>query len=325
MISKLLPTITFIIVVSTEARSQDSPVGRASAHLFYLPSPEAAILIDGYENSDDAPQQAETWQLKNQRWQKISSGEYESRKLTAAAFDNDKNEIFMFGGIGKGGYDFKKKDGLKFDGKKWTRVPANDIGTRDHHEMTYANHLKAFVMYGGVTTTRDYDSATWIFQNNQWKPLNIPGPGKRVHHAMAYDPIRKKVILFGGSTNNDSSTWEFDGATWTNIANANEPGDVRWHSMVYDPTRNAVLMYAGKNLWSWNGAKWSRLSDNAPDRILAAICFDTKRKVLILFGGVDDVLQSDTWQWDGKGWKQILTGQKWQWDDGVKKYVLKSS
>lgn len=56
--------------------------------------------------------------------------------------------------------------------------------------------------------------------------------------------------------------------------------------------------------------------------MFSALCFDEKRNVLVLFGGVDDVMRSDTWEWDGKTWRQVLKGKSWKWDDGKEEYLV---
>jgi hypothetical protein len=314
---------------SIAAFSQSStPPGRSSAHLFYFSPLESPVLIDGYAQMDGVPKQSEMWQWKNNAWQKINSAVADPRSLTAAAYNTDENELVVFGGIGITGYDDKKGDVHKFDGSKWVVVKSNDIGTRDHHEMVYANHLKAIVMFGGQNSRGELDTITWLLKDDQWKALNIAGPGKRAHHAMAYDPERKKVILYGGydgsgRDGNHSDTWEFDGQKWTRVIEKSAPGVKTHHTMLYDPVRKSVLLCGGGDLWGWNGSTWTSLSNDGPDRMLSAVCFDPKRKKLVLFGGVEGrVLTSDTWEWDDKGWQQKLKGKGWKWNDVAKKYLL---
>jgi hypothetical protein len=323
--NKLIGFLLTICIITADAQSV--PVGRATAHLFYFPPLKSPVLIDGYEKLDDSPEQSEVWQLKNGKWIRIVQGSYESRKLTAAAFDSNKNEIFTFGGIGKVGYDFKKSDGFIFDGAKW-RAVSSDIGTRDHHEMVYASHLKSYVMYGGVNAERKYDSSTWLFRNGKWEPLNIPGPRERVHHAMAYDPIRKKVVLYGGGGDKKQyrDTWEFDGERWIKIIAESQPGTKSRHTMTYDPSRKVILLLSGRELWSWDGVSWKLLSSDAPDRMMSAVCFDANRNRVVLFGGVenegDQAMRGDTWEWDGRIWTQVISGETWRWNNELSKYVI---
>lgn len=142
---------------------------------------------------------------------------------------------------------------------------------------------------------------------------------------MAYDPLREKVVLYGGSSGTGKQhddTWEFDGSTWTKVGNASQHGVKLRHTMVYDPFRKLVLLYGGKDLWGWDGVKWIILSNECPERIFSAVCFDAKRNKLVLFGGIDDLLRSDIWEWDNTGWKLKLDGNNWKWDDATEQYLL---
>lgn len=181
--SLVIFTVSFFVHTS----AQQAPLGRASAHLFYFPPLKYPILIDGYEKMDNRPEFSEVWQWKNNRWKKINIGGYDSRTLSAAAINTDKNELYVFGGIGREGYNSKKSDMYKFYGSAWKQIETNDIGTRDHHEMVYASHLKSLIMYGGVNAERMYDSLTWLFQDNQWKSLKIDGRVKG--HIMQWHTI----------------------------------------------------------------------------------------------------------------------------------------
>ena len=94
-----------------------------------------------------------------------------------------------------------------------------------------------------------------------------------------------------------------------------------WHDLIYhEETGKVVLVNGGPEngkspddpfeLWSWGGEKWSLLSAD-PDgphwRNYASVTYDSKRKVLVLYGGLQSESQhfEDTWEWDGKIWKQI--------------------
>lgn len=93
-----------------------------------------------------------------------------------------------------------------------------------------------------------------------------------------------------------------------------------WHDMIYhDQLGKVVLVNGGPEtgkspsepleLWSWDGAKWLLLSadQNGPRwRNFASVTYDSKRKVLVLYAGLQSESQNfeDTWEWDGKTWKQ---------------------
>ncbi len=60
-------------------------------------------------------------------------------------------------------------------------------------------------------------------------------------------------------------------------------------------------------LWSWDGAVWSRLPGAGPTaRSASAAVYDTQRDRLMLWGGwvgKQGGLRNDTWEWDGARWR----------------------
>lgn len=319
----------FFLAISYSLNAQPTP--RSTGQLFYLRSTESLILFDGYEKGTlPASGKAETWAWKNNSWTKVDENDQPLRSLSAAVYLNDKDQVFVFGGIGSRGYDDSVRQACTFNGKDWKCSDNNPIGTRDHHEMVYDEDSKTIVLYGGQTGNREMDTRTWVYKNDQWTALNIPGPGQRVHHAMAYDAQRKKIVLFGGS---GDETWEFDGKQWTRVNTTINPGAIAHHSMVYDPSRKKVLLYGGEidmvakgDVWSWDGKSWEKLSDNGPQRILPAVAFDPSDNKLYVFGGSGGEqgmqIYSDLWEWDGKTWTQVWKGKMYKWNMQQDKYVV---
>ena len=327
MITYRLLGFFIFLFLSHFSFGQKEPMPRASGHLFYFKPTQSLILIDGYSKGvTPLSEKAETWAWKNDQWNKIDSTNQPARSLSGAAYMPDKNQIFVYGGIGSKGYDDSLRDAYSYDGKSWTAVTANSPGTRDHHEIAYDENNKTIIVYGGQNGKRDFDEQTWLFKNNLWRALNIPGPGPRAHHAMAYDAERKKLVLFGGSYGNTSTdTWEFDGSNWNKIATTINPGAIAHHSMVYDAIRKNVLLYGGEidmnikgDIWAWDGNKWELLSDNGPARILPQLAFNADNNKLYVFGGNGGEqatsIYSDLWEWDGKKWTQLVKGKTYKWD-----------
>ena len=101
--------------------------------------------------------------------------------------------------------------------------------------------------------------------------------------------------------------------------NASSPGLRRGHCLVYDEQRREVLLLSGyappnqpqlDELWSWKGARWEHLPGAGPvARSLSAAVYDARRQRVVLFGGVGNKgyseLKGDTWEWDGKNWRQM--------------------
>jgi hypothetical protein len=97
------------------------------------------------------------------------------------------------------------------------------------------------------------------------------------------------------------------------------PGVRRGHCLVYDDKRRQVLLVSGyqppnqpqlDELWAWKGARWERLPATGPTaRSLSGAVYDLRRQRVVLFGGVGnkgyEALKGDTWEWDGKSWREM--------------------
>ena len=149
-----------------------------------------------------------------------------------------------------------------------------------------------------------------------WQVINPPGPA-RFTHAMAYDSARGRTVVFGGSQDGMTAlndTWEWDGASWTQVATSGPPG--RWnHAMAYDAQRGVVVMFGGNSsqgyfgdTWTWNGSTWQQVASGGPSpRTAPAAAYDSVRGRVVLFGGGDNSGQfGDTWEWNGTTWIPML-------------------
>lgn len=84
--------------------------------------------------------------------------------------------------------------------------------------------------------------------------------------------------------------------------------------VVYDAARQRVLVFGGeggrRDLWDWDGTRWSFLSDAGPSaRDDAVMGFDEARGTVVLFGGragagPGAIALADTWEWDGASWSR---------------------
>jgi len=305
-----------------------TPVPRASGHLFYYKPSMSLLLIDGYESAlKPASGKSEVWEWKSEQWKIIDSNDQPLRALSAAAYISDNDQIIVYGGIGNKGYEDSLRDTYIYNGRQWKKVDDKSIGTHDHHEMVYDAANKMVIVYGGQTGQRQFDTRTFLFKDNKWTALNIPSPGPRVHHAMAYDVERKRTVLFGGFGDKVSydDTWEFDGKTWSKIETTTNPGARGHHSMVYDPVSKRVLLFGGDDdtgakgdLWAWDGKTWKKLSDDGPKRILPAVAFDMDKNKLYVFSGNGGhgfiYIYSDLWEWDGMKWTKVNSGETYKFD-----------
>jgi hypothetical protein len=122
----------------------------------------------------------------------------------------------------------------------------------------------------------------WTFDGSGWAKLTPTGatPGQRYAAQTVIDPHTNHLLLFGGLRDDQTPAvppsktpgerqsfaddmWEWDGATWKQIAPANLPPQRENARMAYDPTRDNIVMFGGYNgaflsdTWTWNGSTWN--------------------------------------------------------------------
>jgi hypothetical protein len=153
--------------------------------------------------------------------------------------------------------------------------------------------------------------ATWVNTSPQ-RPTPTGGD-----QGVAYDELRERVVLFGGwGPGYQQETWEWDGRDWTLAHPASAPSARYQSMMAFDRSRGRVVLFGGRlsstslasnDMWEWDGTNWSQLSPSGsqpPPRFLGTMAYDSMRRRLVLFGGVQTNWLNDTWEWDGTTWLQ---------------------
>jgi len=118
---------------------------------------------------------------------------------------------------------------------------------------------------------------TWTGDGTAWHQVGGTGPAPRYFATLAYDAPRHVYVLFGGQTAKGTSdeTWTWDPAKsiWTQKSPAHKPPPRRDAAMAYDPKHQVVVLYGGL----------------IPDQ----------------FEGSE---AADTWTWNGGDWTEASVG-----------------
>lgn len=196
--------------------------------------------------------------------------------------------------------------------------------------------LQRVVLVGGVSppsaTARD---RTWSWSGTGWDLITDSGPPARGNAGGAYDERRRVAVVTGGARRkaNDSTafeivadTWEGRGTVWQRITGTEiAPRDHQ--SLVYDPDRETVLMFGGilgdrtapwpSDTWELRPDGWTRVATDGPEgRGRAAMVYDSRRRQVVLFGGVGappgpgqpQPFFNDTWIWERGAWRKVADG-----------------
>jgi hypothetical protein len=100
------------------------------------------------------------------------------------------------------------------------------------------------------------------------------------------------------------------------------PLSFEFDRLLYDEQQRRLVMVNGyrppnkpelAELWGWDGKEWKLIPGSGPSmRTNSAAVYDSRRKRIVLYGGVGnkasreyDDRRGDTWEWDGKRWFQM--------------------
>jgi hypothetical protein len=197
----------------------------------------------------------------------------------------------------------------------------------DHAIGVYDARLERVVLIGSAgDPLPGQTDRVWSWTGSRWESVSESGPPGRVNAAAAYDAGRRRIVVTGGSRKSNGNSWEVVGDSWEGDRNGWRPManiDPRDHQSLVE-NGDGVLMFGGipavrSGPWphetlELQGDTWRRVATDGPaGRGRAAMVYDSKRKQVVLFGGVsapsgaDDrqTFLNDTWVWDGKRWKQV--------------------
>jgi hypothetical protein len=147
---------------------------------------------------------------------------------------------------------------------------------------------------------------------------------------MAYHAGTGAVCLVGGDREGTGDTreepWFWNGRQWDKRATAGAPGVTSLVAAAADPQRRSVLTFGGfavlgprrygppaGDLWELEAnSSWRRhdVEGLRPGpRHHHALVFDTTRRRLVMYGGIDamDAWDVDVWEWDAEHWHRIRT------------------
>jgi hypothetical protein len=292
-----------------------SPTPREGQCMAYDTDRAMGLLYGGFTPATGSLRDTWEWRSAEGKWVLVDHGGNSGGNEAAMTYDADRHKMLRFGGIGA------LPDLMAFDQvqSQWQIEFASPLF--EAVSIAYDTKRGVLVMLGmGSNTT----TATWEWDGTSWVLRNLGGLAPRHHARMVYDSQRHVCVLFGGDllltggANASAETWEWDGRTWTLVANGGP--SPRWgHVMAFDSVQGVTVVFGGLadasysdphfgDTWTWDGKVWQQVAFTGPaPRREAAMAFDSSRGVAVLFGGS---LQGsvaplrDTWEWNGGAWTQ---------------------
>jgi hypothetical protein len=261
-----------------------------------------------------------------------------ARYLQSAAFDETRNVLVMFGGLG-GAYATALQELWEWDlaAGAWTQrtLVGSKPVARGGASMVFDSTRNKFVIFGGransgydLADTWEWDPGTGAFTNR----TTSVGPSARSQHSMVFEKSTGKVLLFGGGLADSTSgatgislafgeTWEWDAGTgaWTQLKPTSAPGARHDSALIWDSKRNRAVLFGGmqkpqadadgipqNDVWEWDPAKanWTLRTSKGKQptaRWGHAMAYDPGRGMAVLAGGEDldtNLELADLWDWD---------------------------
>jgi hypothetical protein len=272
----------------------------------YDPARHVVVMFGGSSTSTSSTVTvgAETWEWDGSQWTQLHPTTAPlARAFASMTYDSVRQRIVLYGG----------------QGLEWPRGPRFDDPLDD---------------------TWTWDGTNWSPVSGVATPPFGTDHQGAWGGSMAFDSARGTTVEFGGFDQiggcethggykncDENETWEWNGATWTHRLPTDRPESRDGAGTVYDPVRGATIVFGGidntsspssavggllGDTWSWNGSAWTRISTaTAPSaRQYPSMAYNPSQSSAVLFGGLGqdsngDVLDGDTWRWDGGGWTQL--------------------
>jgi hypothetical protein len=202
-------------------------------------------------------------------------------------------------------------------------------GLRSQPALLYDERQQRVLLLDGTYPAVQRGSTeVWSWDGKQWQLIPAAGssaPTARHASAAVYDSRRHKVVTFAGRLGKTEEikgdTWEWDGKQWQEIAGTSIAARDH-HAMAYDASRGRTVLFGGglfprrpgpwpTDTWEWDGERWAQVATDGPAGRVAAMVYDSKRREVVLFGGVGPSPGpgqpqpnfNDTWVWNGRAWR----------------------
>jgi len=239
-------------------------------------------------------------------------------------YDDAGKRVLLTGGSTPldGGQRFEMFNDLwAFDGKSWKQLQSSGV-QMSGMQIAFDSKRNRIVSFGGFDGNSRGDIR--VLEHDAWRTLGVHEQMPVSEPGFVYDTKRDRFVVFGGSAAMGkaySDTWEYDGSTWTKLS-VTGPSARQAHVMVYDERRGVTVLFGGMvvpgpgqqpqplgDTWEFDGAKWTRRDTTGPSpRFGAGATYDSKRGLVLVFGGGGAGGKSDLWGWDGSTWKLIAEG-----------------
>ena len=289
----------------------NSPPVRCMQLMVYDSVREVIVLHGGWREGE----LSDTWEfdVNTQTWEHVAN-DGPTCSFMGMAYDPVRQVTVLSGKL------YGNCQTWEWDGLIWYQVDQEDYRLMAP-AMVYHPERKTVIRHGGAIAWDDTVTPNTIqstpktmeWDGNQWSPL--PDGPSLGDHQMVYDSVRNKLVVFGGFVETNvysNETWEFDGVTWTKVADTG-PEARQGFGMVFDSDRGVTVLLGGglstasgnestiryNDMWQWDGTEWTMINIEAPTEhnLWLRMVYYSKNNQIVMFGGAANNIYrpNDTW------------------------------
>jgi hypothetical protein len=206
---------------------------------------------------------------------------------------------------------------------------------RINQSMSYDPRLQRVVRAAGSISNEFLPlSAIEVFEHPGWRVLDagVSSVPPRLNAGLFFDAVSQRLVLAGGTTNQDpyvaqlvSDTSIFGNSGWTSLGNSLARSYTAMTAFSGSGVRG--ISFSGylalpdggtdvtNELHEFNGTNWATksLAVRPSPRARTAFAYNSIANKLVIFGGVKpeteyrtETINTDTWEYNGSVWTQII-------------------
>ncbi len=193
---------------------------------------------------------------------------------------------------------------------------------RDFVPLAPSPAQPGFSMFGGYSYVPSDSSQarvlgdTWRWNGQSWSDISDPArtAAARYGSPMVATGGNEVLLVAGPGTSaagQNASIMDTQG--WRSVTVPAGLANPNGACAAYDPDARMTIVFGGtasSTTWGFDGATWRVLATTGPDaRSYASMAYDSRRKRIILIGGVKgtSTYLGDTWAWQNGAWTRLTT------------------
>ncbi|MEZ4366530.1 MAG: DUF4215 domain-containing protein [Kofleriaceae bacterium] len=280
-----------------------SPPGRIQCAMAYDPRRGRIVLSGGAAAIGFVA--SDTWEWDGETWVQVATSGAGQRYRHRLEYVGSREAMLLYG-------TETSSTTYTWNGSAWSYQGLGPSPGRWDAGLAYDPVRDVVVMFGGGRSSGNPapKNDTWEWDGSSWTqmaPTTVP-PAVAIP-MLWYSQVDHAVTLHVG----DGNRWWYQDGEWTAVPLSASGPPAATDGMIGAAHDRQLLL--GSTLWRFDVGtnRWAVApSVPAPTRTLAAGAFDHEQRAVMVFGGSELGVATDTlYAWDGTSWRQLPPTSPW--------------